>query len=77
MNNVLDYGYRFFQSSYDQDEQGTILSVNKDPGKFNLYRLYFADFRFLWILFAKNSRFQNQTILKSKKSLLILFVFCF
>ena len=31
MNNVLDYrGYRFFQSSYDQDEKGTILSVNHD-----------------------------------------------
>ena len=31
MNNVLDYdGYRFFQSSYDQDEHGTILSVNHD-----------------------------------------------
>lgn len=31
MNNILKYsGYRFFQSSYDQDEQGTILSVNHD-----------------------------------------------
>jgi len=31
MNNVLDYkGYRFFQSSYDNDEKGTILSVNHD-----------------------------------------------
>lgn len=31
MNNVLDYnGYRFFQSSYDSDEKGTILSVNHD-----------------------------------------------
>ena len=31
MNNVLNYrGYRFFQSSYDSDEKGTILSVNKD-----------------------------------------------
>ncbi len=31
MNNVLDYhGYRFFQSSYDQDELGTVLSVNHD-----------------------------------------------
>jgi cytochrome c-type biogenesis protein CcsB len=31
MNNVLDYnGYRFFQSSYDPDEKGTILSVNHD-----------------------------------------------
>ena len=32
MNNVLDLkGYRFFQASYDPDEQGTLLSVNRDP----------------------------------------------
>lgn len=31
MNNVLDLkGYRFFQASFDPDERGTILSVNKD-----------------------------------------------
>lgn len=31
MNRVVDYkGYRLFQSSYDQDEKGTILSVNND-----------------------------------------------
>ena len=31
MNNVLQYkGFRFFQSSYDEDEKGTILSVNHD-----------------------------------------------
>ena len=31
MNNVLDIrGYRFFQSSYDPDEHGTILSVSRD-----------------------------------------------
>ncbi len=32
MNNILKYkGYRLFQSSYDPDEKGTILSVNADP----------------------------------------------
>ncbi len=31
MNHILNYGgYRFFQSSYDQDELGTYLSVNHD-----------------------------------------------
>ena len=31
MNHVLNYrGYRFFQSSYDPDEKGTIFSVNHD-----------------------------------------------
>ncbi len=41
MNHVLDYsGFRFFQSSYDRDEKGTILSVNQDPGKFPTYLGY-------------------------------------
>ena len=31
MNNIMKYeGYRFFQASYDPDEKGTILSVNRD-----------------------------------------------
>jgi len=38
MNHVLDYrGFRFFQASYDTDELGTILTVNKDPGKWPTY----------------------------------------
>lgn len=41
MNNVLDYGgFLFFQSSYDKDEKGTILSVNHDPGKWPTYLGY-------------------------------------
>ncbi|MEF8983939.1 MAG: cytochrome c biogenesis protein CcsA, partial [Bacteroidales bacterium] len=32
MNNILKHrGYRFYQSSYDQDEKGSVLSVNHDP----------------------------------------------
>lgn len=43
MNNVLNYrGYRFFQSSYDADEHGTILSVAHDYwGTFFTYLGYF------------------------------------
>ncbi len=41
MNHVLDYRhYRFFQASYDQDEGGTVLSVNNDPGKIPTYLGY-------------------------------------
>ncbi|MCR2061871.1 cytochrome c biogenesis protein ResB, partial [Campylobacter helveticus] len=79
MNNVLDYGgYRFFQSSYDQDEQGTILSVNKDPGKIPTYIGYtLLTLGFLWILFAKNSRFQKlSNYLKNQKNLLFIII-CF
>ncbi len=32
MNNVLKHrGFRFYQSSYDKDEKGSVLSVNRDP----------------------------------------------
>ena len=46
MNNVLKHrGYRFYQSSYDGDEKGTILSVNKDlAGTFLTYIGYFLLF---------------------------------
>lgn len=59
MNNTLDYGgYKFFQSSYDPDEQGTVLSVNNDPGKWPTYLGYFLlTVGLLWNLFDKKSRF--------------------
>lgn len=59
MNNVLDYGgYRFFQSSYDPDEGGTILSVNRDPGKIPTYIGYFLlTLGLVWNFFTKNGRF--------------------
>lgn len=59
MNNVLDYGgFRFFQSSYDLDEGGTILSVNRDPGKIPTYIGYtMLVIGLLWEFFAKNGRF--------------------
>lgn len=42
MNNTLTHqGFTFYQSSYDQDEKGTILSVNNDPGKWPTYVGYF------------------------------------
>ena len=61
MNNVLDYkGFRFFQSSYKQDESATILSVNKDPGKIPTYIGYFLLFTGLILtFFVRNSRFKK------------------
>lgn len=42
MNNPLEYGgFKFFQSSFDRDEMGTVLSVNHDPGKIPTYLGYF------------------------------------
>ena len=62
MNNVLNYdGYRFFQSSYDPDEKGTILSVNHDfYGTWISYFGYFLlALGFLLNLLNKNSRFSS------------------
>ena len=62
MNNILDYrGYRFYQSSYDEDEKGTILSVNHDYwGTLVTYVGYFLLFASLIIsLFTRKTRFQR------------------
>ncbi|MBU0743738.1 cytochrome c biogenesis protein ResB [bacterium] len=41
MNHPLSHrGYKHFQSSYDPDELGTVLSVNYDPGKVPTYLGY-------------------------------------
>ncbi|WP_121020809.1 cytochrome c biogenesis protein CcsA [Helicobacter vulpis] len=70
MNHVLDYGgYRFFQTSYDRDEKGTILSVNKDPGKSITYIGYAGlILGAIALLFSRSGRFQRLSLfLKSQK----------
>ncbi|MDD3344302.1 MAG: cytochrome c biogenesis protein CcsA [Sulfurospirillaceae bacterium] len=61
MNHPLSYqGYKFFQTFYDPDEKGTILSVNHDPGVEVTYAGYF--FLFLGLLlnfFDTKSRFRK------------------
>ncbi len=60
MNNVLKHrGYRFYQSSFDQDEKGTILSVNRDmPGTILTYIGYILLFgAILLSIFHKKSYF--------------------
>lgn len=62
MNNVLDMkGYRFFQASYDQDELGTVLSVNRDvAGRVITYTGYsLLLIGFLLMFFLPNSRFRK------------------
>jgi len=69
MNHILDHrNYRFFQSSYDQDEKGTVLSVNHDPGTLPTYIGYIIlAIGMLWSLFHPNSRFQK--LLKGARKL--------
>ncbi|EKT4519958.1 cytochrome c biogenesis protein CcsA [Flavobacterium psychrophilum] len=82
MNHVLDYkGYRFFQSSFDPDEKGTVLSVSHDFwGTWITYLGYFMlFFALMAIMFTKDSRFadikRKLELVKIKKAnLTILFL---
>jgi len=82
MNHVLDYaGYRFFQSSYDRDEKGSVFSVNHDFwGTWLTYAGYFfLALGFILTVFNKNSRFRllGRSIFELRKyrehTLLLLF----
>ena len=62
MNNILNHqGYRFFQASFDPDELGTILSVNKDfYGTFLTYVGYIILYiSLLTIMFYGRTRFKD------------------
>lgn len=85
MNNILDHdGYRFFQSGFDPDEKGTILSVNHDFwGSLITYIGYFMlYFGMMAILFSKHSRFGDlkrflEKTKAKKAKLLTILVLCF
>ena len=65
MNNVLKYrGFRFYQSSYDTDEHGTILSVNQDYwGTLVTYFGYLMlALGIILSLLNKNSRFRKISV---------------
>lgn len=82
MNHVLDYkGFRFFQSSYDQDEKGTVLSVNHDYwGTLVTYLGYLLmGIGMFFTLFLKGSRFKDlstklKKLSKNKSTILLLFL---
>jgi cytochrome c-type biogenesis protein CcsB len=85
MNHVLDHeGYRFFQSSFDPDEKGTVLSVNHDYwGTAITYLGYFLlFFSMMAIMFTKHSRFadvkRKLEVVKNKKAkMLSVLIFLF
>ena len=83
MNNILKYkGYRFYQSSYDNDEKGTILSVNRDmAGMMVTYTGYVLLILFIILtLLNKNSVFHNvnagywQSNIRKSAGLIIFFL---
>lgn len=79
MNNVLNYrGYRFFQSSYDSDEKGTILSVNKDAaGTWITYIGYFFMTLGMFLaIIARHTRFAllGRLLKTNKKNVVLLLI---
>lgn len=84
MNHILDYReFRFFQASFDEDEKGTILSVNHDFwGTWITYIGYFLlYFALMAILFDKNTRFGDLKVkvdkIRAKKAALSVMLFFF
>ena len=83
MNHILNHkGYRFFQASFDQDEKGTILSVNHDfYGTLITYLGYFLLYiGLIGIMFFGKTRFKDlalqlEKVKLKKQSLLIFFLF--
>ena len=82
MNNVLNYkGYRFFQSGFDPDRQGTRLSVNHDWwGTLITYIGYTVLFLGMFVsFFWKGSHFWNLSAtlkkMSANKSLVIALLF--
>ncbi|MFB1009747.1 MAG: cytochrome c biogenesis protein CcsA [Sulfurospirillum sp.] len=76
MNHTLTYkGYKFFQTFYDPDEKGTILSVTKDPGVEVTYVGYALLFLGLILnLFDPKSRFRKLILQVKNSSLVLLFI---
>ena len=87
MNNILNHrGYKFFQSSFDPDEKGTILSVNHDYWGtwFTYLGYYLLYFGLMAVLLSKHARMESLRrqldkikIKKSKLAMLILFFISF
>jgi len=84
MNNILKYrGYRFYQSSFDRDEKGTVLSVNHDmAGMMVTYTGYVLLFIFIILsLLNKKSAFYTisaghwNSVLRKTIPFLILLLF--
>ena len=62
MNNILRHqGYRFYQTSFDQDRQGTVLTVRYDPwGTPVTYLGYIMlGLSMLWVLLSRGGEFRR------------------
>lgn len=83
MNNIGSYGgYRFYQSGYDNDAQGTILSVSHDPWGIGItyagYFLLFLSMLLLRVLPDESFRrlLRSTAMRKTALTVLLLFTAC-
>lgn len=74
MNNPLSHrGSKHFQSSYDPDRRGTVLTVNHDPGKIPTYIGYtLISLGFILLLFKNLMKPKTQTQPKTLMSVVLL-----
>lgn len=69
MNNVLDLNhYRLFQASYDRDEKGSILSVNKDFWGRNITYAGYLILIIGFVLMFVSSKSRFRTLIKELKT---------
>ena len=82
MNNIFKkQGYRFYQSSYDDDQKGTLLSVNYDPwGTPTTYMGYLLlALSMIAVLLSRKGRFRTllrEVFAKSAKPFLCVLLLC-
>ncbi|MBQ9229813.1 MAG: cytochrome c biogenesis protein CcsA [Prevotella sp.] len=80
MNNIFQYnGYRFYQSSFDPDQKGTVLSISYDPWGTPLTYLGYCmlAFSMILVLFSRNEEFRSllrHPLLRKGTLILTLFV---
>jgi cytochrome c-type biogenesis protein CcsB len=76
MNNILRYqGYRFYQSSYDQDEMGTVLSVNKDLAGTTVTYIGYLLLTIGMIMSVINRKTRLRKLASASKTILIIGLF--
>ncbi len=81
MNNIFTYrGYRFYQSSYDSDQRGSILSMNADPWGIPVTYLGYAllFFSLIYMLIDPKGSFRRllRSPLIQRSAILLLFFHC-
>jgi cytochrome c-type biogenesis protein CcsB len=78
MNNILKHrGYRFYQSGYDNDEQGTFLAVSHDPWGIGITYAGYSLLLLSMILFFVQPDSRFRTALRKGRNIAIILLMLF